>query len=95
MTLFSDRQVGRLCAWSMKLNEGDRPAHGVAFERRPRRRKGGVHNVHTLAVGLGRTGAGLGRTRHVFWSSQCFRGVEAGSSPTSGTVLPVQRLVCL
>ena len=57
MMLFPDRQVGRLCAWSMRLNEGDRPAHGVGFERRPRRQKGGVHNVHTLAVGLGRTGA--------------------------------------
>ncbi len=44
-----------------------------------------VHNVHTLAVGLGRTGAGSGRTRHVFRSSLCFRGLEPGSSPTLGT----------
>ncbi len=32
-------------------------------------RKKGVHNVHTLAVGLGRTGAGSGRTRRVFGRS--------------------------
>ncbi len=49
--------------------------------------KWGVHNVHTLAVGLGRTGAGLARTRHVSGTSQCFRGPECGSSPTSGTML--------
>jgi len=46
--------------------------------------------VHTLAVGLGRTGAGLGRTRHVFRSSQYFQGLEPGSSPTSGS-LPVRQ----
>jgi hypothetical protein len=55
----------------------------------PRRMCGGgkeaVHIVRTLAVGLGRTGAGSGRTRHVLGSSQCFRGPEPGSSPTSGT----------
>ena len=28
-------------------------------------KKGGVHNVHTLGFGLGRTGAGLGRIRDV------------------------------
>src|SRR5439155_3795032 len=37
------------------------------------------------AVGLGRTSAGLARIAYVFGSSQCFRGLECGSSPTSGT----------
>lgn len=36
--------------------------------------------------GLDRTGAGSGRTRHVFATSQCFQGLESGSSPTSGAV---------
>lgn len=34
----------------------------------------GVHNVHTLGVGSGRTGAGSGRTPHVSGSSQCLQG---------------------
>lgn len=38
----------------------------------------------TLGVGLGRTGAGLTRTRHVFESSQCLQGWESGSSPHLG-----------
>lgn len=33
------------------------------------RQKRGVHNVHTLPFGLGRTGAGLRRIGYVFWSS--------------------------
>ena len=51
-------------------------------------RKEGVHNVHTLGVGSVRTGAGLGRTRHVSGGVQCLQGLEPGSSPTSGTVFP-------
>ena len=50
-----------------------------------------MHNVHTLAAGLGRTSAGLGRTRHVFGSSLYFRGLECSSSPTSGTADPLLR----
>ncbi|GAB3557735.1 hypothetical protein GCM10027405_03040 [Arthrobacter alkaliphilus] len=61
---------------------------GRGREAGSKARKCGVHNVHTLAVGLGRTGAGLGRTRHVFGTSPCFRGLEPGSSPTSGTCFP-------
>jgi len=38
----------------------------------------------TLGVGLGRTGAGPTRTRHVFESSQCLQGWESGSSPHLG-----------
>jgi hypothetical protein len=41
---------------------------------------------NTLGVGLGRTSAGLGRIGYVSAGSQCFQGLEAGSSPTSGTV---------
>ncbi|WP_345046506.1 hypothetical protein [Arthrobacter methylotrophus] len=53
-------------------------------EARVQRWENGVHNVHTR-------GFGLGRTQHVFGSSQCFQGLEAGSSPTSGTVFPQVR----
>jgi len=52
-----------------------------------------VHNVHTLAVELGRTAAGRARTRHVFGSSLCFQGPECGSSPTSGTVFSYEQVV--
>jgi hypothetical protein len=48
----------------------------------------GVHNVHTLGFGSGRTSAGLARTGYVFGSSQCLQGLESGSSPTSGTCFP-------
>jgi hypothetical protein len=50
--------------------------------------KEGVHNVHTLGFGLGRTGTGFGRIAEVFGSSQCLQGPESGSSPTSGTAFP-------
>ena len=48
----------------------------------------GVHNVHTLGFGSGRTGAGLGRIGDVSGGVQCLQGLEPGSSPTSGTVFP-------
>ena len=51
-------------------------------------RFGGVDSVHTLGHGLGRTGAGLARIPYVSAGVQCFRGLEPGSSPTSGTVFP-------
>jgi hypothetical protein len=53
--------------------------------------KESVDNVHTLAFGLGRTSAGLARTRHVFGTSQRLQGLECSSSPTSGTVFPQVR----
>jgi hypothetical protein len=46
---------------------------------------GGVHIVHTLGGGSGRTSAGLARIGYVFRSSQSLQGLECGSSPTSGT----------
>jgi hypothetical protein len=51
----------------------------------------GVHNVHTLGFGLGRTGTGLAWIGDVFGSSQCFQGLECSSSPTSGTAFPLVR----
>ena len=51
-----------------------------------RGKKGGVHNVHTLGFGLGRTGAGLARITEVFGGAADLQGLEPGSSPTSGTV---------
>jgi hypothetical protein len=45
----------------------------------------GVHNVHTLGFGLGRTGGGSGRIREVFGGVADFQVQESGSSPTSGT----------
>jgi hypothetical protein len=56
-----------------------------------KRRFWGVDNVNTFGVGLGRTSAGLGRIRYVFWSSQCLQGLECSSSPTSGTADPLVR----
>lgn len=47
--------------------------------------------MNTEAVGLGRTGAGLGRIGQVFGEAACFQGREPGSSPTSGTVFPQVR----
>ena len=54
-------------------------------------KKEGVHNVHTLGFGSGRTGAGLGRIAEVCGGIQCLQGLEPGSSPTSGTVFPQVR----
>ena len=51
-------------------------------------KKEGVHNVHTLGFGSGRTGAGLGRIAEVFGGVAEWQGQESGSSPTSGTVFP-------
>ncbi len=53
--------------------------------------KEGVHNVHTLGFGSGRTGAGLGRIPEVFGGVAEIQGLEPGSSPTSGTVFPQVR----
>ncbi|GEM_PF-4281873 len=53
-----------------------------------RARREGVHNVHTLGFGLGRTGAELGRIADVSGNSQRLQGLEPGSSPTSGTCFP-------
>jgi hypothetical protein len=61
--------------------------HGAAVGGRPLvGRIGGVDSVHTLGLGLGRTGAGLGRFPFVWAGGQCLQGSESGSSPTSGTV---------
>ena len=54
-------------------------------------KKEGVHNVHTLGFGSGRTGAGLARIPYVSAGVQCLQGLEPGSSPTSGTVFPQVR----
>jgi hypothetical protein len=62
----------------------------VPFSVAAARQQGGVHNVHTLAVGLGRTSAGLARTAYVFGTALCFRGLECSSSPTSGTFSDVR-----
>ena len=77
---------------------------GTESCRAPRRERGGsrlelfrigqegrVDNVNTFGFGLGRTSVGLGRIDYVFWSSVYLRGLECGSSPTSGTVDPLVR----
>ena len=51
-------------------------------------KKEGVHNVHTLGFGSGRTGAGLGRIAYVSAGGRYLQGLEPGSSPTSGTCFP-------
>jgi hypothetical protein len=48
----------------------------------------GVHIVHTMGFGSGRTGAGLGRIAEVCGGVAEVQGLEPGSSPTSGTVFP-------
>ena len=57
----------------------------------PQGSKGGVHKVHTLGFGSGRTGAGLGRIAEVCGGAAEIQGLEPGSSPTSGTVFPQVR----
>ena len=55
----------------------------------------GVHNVHTLDFGTGRTGAGLGRIAEVCGGVADIQLLEPGSSPTSGTAyFPRQRVFC-
>ena len=51
----------------------------------------GVHNVHTLGFGSGRTGGGLGRIAEVCGGVAEIQGLEPGSSPTLGTVFPQVR----
>ena len=51
-------------------------------------KKEGVHNVHTLGFGPGRTVAGLGRIADVCGGVAEIQGLEPGSSPTSGTCFP-------
>ena len=50
--------------------------------------KEGVHNVHTLGFGSGRTGIGLGRIAEDFGGVAEIQVLEPGSSPTSGTCFP-------
>ena len=57
----------------------------------PQGSKEGVHNVHTLGFGSGRTGAGLARIAEDFGGVAGSQGLEPGSSPTSGTVFPQVR----
>ena len=48
----------------------------------------GVHNVHPLGFGSGRTGIGLGRIAEAFGGVAEIEVLECGSSPTSVTVFP-------
>lgn len=89
VVLARPRQVTRKAVPQPLSAKPNFPTRGSGLAAASKRKMGGVHNVHTLAVGLGRTSAGLGRTRHVFGSSQCLQGLEAGSSPTSGTADPL------
>ena len=54
-------------------------------------KKDGVHNVHTLGFGSGRTGVGSGRIAEVCGGVADLQGLEPGSSPTSGTCFPCSR----
>ena len=63
--------------------------HALAYSAPLRQgKKEGVHNVHTLGFGSGRTGGGLGRIAEVFGGVAETQGLESGSSPTSGTCFP-------
>jgi hypothetical protein len=73
------RPVGRLAAW-----------WGAEVGK-----KEGVHNVHTLGLGSGRTGAGPGRIAEVFGGVADIQGLEPGSSPTSGTHDPSSEGFCV
>jgi hypothetical protein len=68
------------------------PIRGASWRMGQRNgQKKGVHFVHTLGCGLGRTSTGLARIRYVFGSSQYLQGLECGSSPTSGTTFSLVR----
>ena len=64
------------------------PAISGVFVLSPQGKEEGVHNVHTLGFGSGRTGAGLGRVADIFRTAADFQGAEPGSSPTSVTCFP-------
>lgn len=51
----------------------------------PASKKESVDTVHTWALGLGRTSAGLSRIGYVFGGVAGSRGLESNSSPTLGT----------
>lgn len=53
-----------------------------------------VDSVHNLGFGLGRTWLGLGGIADVFGGVANMRGLEPGSSPTSGTAEPLVRGSC-
>ncbi|MDQ6754709.1 MAG: hypothetical protein M3017_15265 [Actinomycetota bacterium] len=53
-------------------------------------KKEGVDNVNTVAPGSGRSGVELLRIRDVSGTAQCLQGLEAGSSPSSGTANPLE-----
>jgi hypothetical protein len=80
-----------------KHNEKPRSLSGYAVVgwNAQEREFGSVHIVHTFGVGLGRTGVGSGRIPHVSGGVQCLRGLECGSSPTSGTHSPSSEGVLL
>ena len=75
---------------SFRDNGLPHPLDGGAAVRPRHLKQGieGVDTVHTLAVGLGRTTAGLGRTGDVFGGVASIQRLEPGSSPTSGTCFP-------
>jgi hypothetical protein len=74
----SHAQIG-IAAWS---------GAGVALGWPKWPKRAGVHNVHTLGFGSGRTGAGLGLIAEVCGGVAEIQVLEPGSSPTSGTVFP-------
>ena len=80
-----ESRAGRLGAQNTELPRPPVGERGSSLELHKICQKGGVHNVHTFVFELGRTSAGLGRIGYVFWSSQCFQGLECSSSPTLGT----------
>jgi hypothetical protein len=51
-------------------------------------KKEGVYKARTLGFASGRIWAGLGWSQHVSGETQCLRGRECSSSPTSGTCFP-------
>ena len=75
---------------SFRDNGLPHPLDGGAAVRPRHLKQGieGVDTVYTLAVGLGRTTAGLGRTGDVFGGVASIQRLEPGSSPTSGTCFP-------
>ena len=74
-------------SWSEIASSPVRPFSRLGSGRRNGQNRG-VHNVHTLGFGSGRTCAGPGRITEVFGGVADIQGPEPGSSPTSGTVFP-------
>jgi len=81
-------------SWSEIAPRPDGPYKQPGWDRRGGPKEG-VHNVHTLGFGSGRTGSGLGRIAEVSGERRIFKGRNPVRVPPRARVFPVQGLVGL